>query len=65
MISSTVACDISHIASQHSIRTSRSHLARDGAGITAHERNLLTNYQAKDISAYRFPVTRATSRWLR
>jgi hypothetical protein len=55
MISSTVACDLSlhHIAPQQRIR----------AAFPA-RRNLLTNCQAQDISTYRFPLLRATSRQL-
>jgi hypothetical protein len=53
MISSTVACDLSlhHIAPQQRARTA-----------FPARRNLLTNCQAQDISTYRFPLLRATSR---
>jgi hypothetical protein len=51
MISSTVACDLHYIAPQQRARTA-----------FPARRNLLTNCQAQDISTYRFPLLRATSR---
>ena len=62
MIPSTVACLVSSAILRCNKNSERPPRRAGGTGSAARGKNLLTNCQAQDNLAYRFPLLRATSR---